>query len=66
MGSTTADLHLAAGTNTLETMFTPGAAMQFRSGSGSCALANGQSYQVTVWGNNGWGNVRASSVTVQF
>lgn len=66
VGTAKADLHLIAGTNTREMMFGPAATVEFRSGSESCSLAKGQTYAVTIWGNNGWGNVRASSLRVQF
>jgi hypothetical protein len=65
-GRTTADIDLVAGRNTPETMFRPGATVVFRAGNGSCPLASGTSYRVTAWGNNGAGNVRPSSVRIQF
>jgi hypothetical protein len=65
-GRTTADIDLVAGVNTPPTMFQSGATVVFRVGSDSCRLVDGKSYRVTAWGNNGWGNVRASSVRIQF
>jgi hypothetical protein len=65
-GRTTADIDLVAGLNTPEPMFRPGATVVFRAGADSCPLANGTPYRVTAWGNNGSGNVRPSSVRIQF
>ena len=55
-----------AGLNTPQTMFAPGASVVFRAGSDSCQLAPGKRHQVTAWGNNGRGNVRPSSIPLQF
>ncbi len=65
-GSTNADIDLSAGLNTPQTMFQPDVAVVFRAGADSCRLADGKGYRVTAWGNNGWGNVRASSVRIRF
>ena len=65
-GRTTADIDLVAGINTPETMFGSGTNVVFRAGSDSCRLASGKSYRITAWGNNGSGNVRPSSVSIQF
>jgi len=65
-GRTTADIDLIAGVNTPQTMFERGSTVAFRAGSDACRLVTGKSYRVTAWGNNGWGNVRASSISIRF
>ena len=65
-GRTNADIDLAVGVNTPQTMFGAGSDVIFRAGSGVCQLARGQSYELTAWGNNGSGNIRASSILLQF
>ena len=65
-GRTTADVDLIAGANTPETMFGPESEVVFRAGPGACQLLPGKSYRLTAWGNNGWGNVRASSILLRF
>ena len=64
-GRTTADIDLIAGLNTPQTMFGPEAEVTFRGGSEACQLERGKGYRVTAWGNNGWGNVRASSILLR-
>jgi hypothetical protein len=65
-GSTTADVLLRRGRNTPEGMFGPGVRVQFKNGLHDCELDGGQRYEVTVWGNNGSGHVRASAIEIQF
>ena len=47
-------------------MFARGSAVTFAIGSGACRLSPDRSYRVTAWGNNGWGNVRPSSIDIRF
>jgi hypothetical protein len=65
-GRTTADVDLIAGPNTPQTMFGPESEVVFHAGPAACQLVPGKSYRLTAWGNNGWGNVRASSIVLRF
>ena len=60
------DLKLRAGVNTTETMFGSVPASNGPNIEPTCEVKRGQTYRVTVWGNNGSGWSRPSSTEVQF
>lgn len=65
LGSTTADVVLRPGLNTPQSLFGPTAEVSVAPGApNECRLTPGHSYRVTVWGNNGSGRVRPSSIDV--
>ena len=65
LGSTTADVVLRPGLNTPQSLFGPTAQVSVAPGAPTeCRLTPGRSYRVTVWGNNGSGRVRPSSIDV--
>lgn len=65
-GDLSSDIHLAAGLNLPDAMFGPGrSAKPLPEGADACRLDQGRPYSVTVWGNNGWGYVRSTTVRVQ-
>jgi len=65
-GRLPAGVDLARGFNTAARMFGPSAEARFLHGSDACQLMSGRGYLVTAWGNNGWGNVRPSSIRIRF
>ena len=65
LGSTTADVVLRPGLNTPQSLFGPAAQVSVAPGAPTeCRLTPGRSYRVTVWGNNGSGRLRPSSIDV--
>ncbi len=64
-GDVNADFHLTPGINTPPTMFGHDVHVMFEYGSGACRLMANHDYVVTAWGNNGWGNVRSSSIRIR-
>jgi hypothetical protein len=64
-GDVNADVDLTPGINTPSTMFGHDVQVTFQNGSGACQLLANHEYVVTLWGNNGFGNVRSSSIPIR-
>ncbi|MFL6548210.1 MAG: hypothetical protein ACJ8OJ_05910, partial [Povalibacter sp.] len=65
VGRTNADIDLVQGINASATMFGRENNVAVMQSSATCELHAGQAYVVTVWGNNGYGKVRPSSIQVR-
>jgi hypothetical protein len=64
-GDTNADIDLVQGINTPAMMFGGDTKLISTQSSRTCELKSGQVYEVTAWGNNGFGKIRPSSIQVR-
>jgi hypothetical protein len=64
-GDTSADVDLVQGINTPAMMFSGDATLASTQASRTCELEPGRVYEVTAWGNNGFGKIRPSSIQVR-